>query len=77
MICLFILIVVVIAEWSSWGQWSDGEFGWACTKTCGGGVQIRTRECNNDNAIIDNCVGDFQQNQDCNTESCPGEYLQQ
>ena len=28
----------------SWGEW--GEFG-ACSRTCGGGVKISERKCNN------------------------------
>ena len=28
-------------EWSEWGGWSE------CSKTCGGGVQYRERNCSN------------------------------
>ena len=56
----------VDGQWSEWGAWS------ACTETCGGGTQTRTRLCNNpapSNGGSD-CTGDSQQSQACNTDAC-------
>eukprot|EP00057_Strongylocentrotus_purpuratus_P022736 XP_011677210.1 PREDICTED: uncharacterized protein LOC100891585 [Strongylocentrotus purpuratus] len=54
--------------WSSWSGWS------ACSRTCGGGAQFRTRHCMSrlpmrymTRAIT--CPGDRRQYQTCNTES--------
>ena len=56
----------VDGQWSDWGAWS------ACTKTCGGGQQTRTRQCNNPapSGGGSDCTGDSQQTQDCNTDAC-------
>jgi len=51
------------------GQWSEWEAWSACTKTCGGGKSTRTRECNNRRS---DCIGDSEQSEDCNVESCSG-----
>ena len=34
-------LITVDGMWGTWGNWSD------CSKPCGGGVQNRTRLCNN------------------------------
>ncbi|KAK7487427.1 hypothetical protein BaRGS_00021389, partial [Batillaria attramentaria] len=50
-------------QWSEWGQ---------CTRTCGGGEQIRTRAC--DSPMPQNggqhCSGPEEETQDCNTNPC-------
>ena len=55
----------------NWGAWS--EFG-SCSVTCGTGEQSRTRQCNNPPPANggDNCEGKITEDQDCNTEGCPG-----
>ena len=53
----------VDGQWGDWGAWS------ACTKTCGGGQQTRTRECTPPSGGGSDCVGDSQQTQDCNTRA--------
>ena len=58
---------LVDGQWGEWGTWS------ACSKTCDGGETTRSRECN-DPAPSDGgsyCVGDSEQTDDCNVESCP------
>ncbi|XP_071177516.1 ectin-like [Mytilus edulis] len=52
--------------WSLWSEWST------CTFSCGGGLQQRSRGCNNppprDGAFY--CVGVSIENQVCNRECC-------
>ena len=57
-----------------WGEFSD----WSvCSAKCGGGVQSRTRAC--DNPVPENggaeCQGEEKQERDCNTDSCPGNHI--
>lgn len=53
--------------WGEWSEWSE------CSRTCGGGVEIKTREC--DNPMPSNngkyCVGDRSRYRTCNREKCP------
>ena len=52
--------------WGAYDAWST------CSKTCGGGVQIRTRKVHTD---AENggtaCSGLSAEQQDCNTGTCP------
>uniref|UniRef100_UPI003AADB998 A disintegrin and metalloproteinase with thrombospondin motifs 2-like n=1 Tax=Centroberyx gerrardi TaxID=166262 RepID=UPI003AADB998 len=54
----------------SWGTWSP--FG-SCSRTCGGGVRFRTRQC--DNPVPANggrtCFGNSYEFQICSVEECP------
>lgn len=50
------------ASWSSWSSWS------ACSQTCNGGTRIRRRTCVGGVS----CIGTNVQEQQCNTQSCPG-----
>ena len=54
--------------WSDFGEWT------ACSATCGGGNQTRTRSCSNPAPAFGgaDCVGDAEDNQKCNTEECAG-----
>lgn len=57
---------VVNGEWSEWSEYGE------CSVECGGGVQIRTRDCNNpapENGGLD-CVGNSTETQECNTCAC-------
>ena len=58
----------------NWGAWS--EFG-SCSVTCGTGEKIRTRQCNNPPPANggDNCEGKASDDDDCNTQLCPGGYI--
>ncbi|XP_033738097.1 SCO-spondin-like isoform X2 [Pecten maximus] len=49
-------------EWTVWGP---------CSTTCGGGSQIRTRECNDPLYGGAECEGDYNQTQACNEHNCP------
>ena len=55
-----------VTNWSQWSSWSE------CTKTCGGGMQIRQRECLEEQAFEVDCAGDVKQLQNCSTDPCPG-----
>nr|XP_057917709.1 A disintegrin and metalloproteinase with thrombospondin motifs 14 isoform X1 [Doryrhamphus excisus] len=57
----------------NWGSWS--KFG-ACSRTCGGGVRSRSRQCNDPPPAYDGreCPGSAFDYQMCNTEECAGPY---
>ncbi|KAG9346733.1 hypothetical protein JZ751_007047 [Albula glossodonta] len=63
----------ILKQDGNWGMWS--KFG-SCSRTCGGGVRFRTREC--DNPIPANggrtCYGPNYEFQLCNTEDCEDLY---
>ncbi|KAM9849770.1 A disintegrin and metalloproteinase with thrombospondin motifs 2 [Aulostomus maculatus] len=63
----------LIKQDGNWGSWS--EFG-QCSRTCGGGVQFRTRDCNNPRPANGGrtCVGATYQFQMCNTNECEDIY---
>nr|XP_058952493.1 uncharacterized protein LOC131779909 isoform X2 [Pocillopora verrucosa] len=52
-----------IGDCSEWGSYG------ACSKTCGGGVQVRTRTC------PENSLNLRKQKKHCNDELCPGQKL--
>jgi len=54
----------------AWGAW--GSYG-SCSKTCGGGVQTRSRYCNNPAPSNGgaSCPGLGHQNNPCNAQGCP------
>ncbi|XP_066522676.1 A disintegrin and metalloproteinase with thrombospondin motifs 14 isoform X2 [Hoplias malabaricus] len=56
--------------WSSWGKFGS------CSRTCGGGVRSRSRQCNNPVPAYGgrDCPGAAFDYQMCNTEECPGPY---
>ncbi len=57
-----------------WGAWTD----WgACSLSCGGGVTLRQRKCNNPEPAYGGrpCVGQDSQLDYCNKEHCPGKVL--
>ncbi|XP_072523494.1 A disintegrin and metalloproteinase with thrombospondin motifs 14 [Salminus brasiliensis] len=56
--------------WSSWGKFGS------CSRTCGGGVRSRSRQCNNPAPAYGgrDCPGSAFDYQVCNTEDCPAPY---
>ncbi|XP_070994577.1 A disintegrin and metalloproteinase with thrombospondin motifs 2-like [Oncorhynchus clarkii lewisi] len=63
----------MIKQDGGWGVWS--QFG-SCTRTCGGGVQFRTRECDNPRPANGGrtCLGANHQFQLCNSQECEELY---
>ncbi|XP_029960505.1 A disintegrin and metalloproteinase with thrombospondin motifs 2-like isoform X2 [Salarias fasciatus] len=63
----------LIKQDGNWGSWS--EFG-QCSRTCGGGVQFRTRDCDNPRPANGGrtCVGATYQFQMCNMNECEDIY---
>ncbi|RVE59722.1 hypothetical protein OJAV_G00191280 [Oryzias javanicus] len=57
----------------SWSSWS--KFG-SCSRTCGGGIRSRSRQCNNPPPAYGGreCPGSSFDYQMCNTEECAGSY---
>jgi len=66
------LIYTVIREWGQWTKYG------ACSKTCGGGEQIRYRDCETKPSggtgkDINRCLGDnYYSLRRCNWKNCPG-----
>ncbi|KAM4747006.1 ADAMTS-like protein 5 [Rhinophrynus dorsalis] len=52
-------------EWSSWQSWSP------CSRTCGAGAAMRTRQCLIRDPAHAGCTGVNRQYQVCNTQDCP------
>ena len=50
----------VVAQWNAWTAYS------ACSQTCGGGTQTRTRTC----TVQNQCVGPDTQTLECNSNAC-------
>uniref|UniRef100_A0A8C7P0R7 Peptidase M12B domain-containing protein n=1 Tax=Oncorhynchus mykiss TaxID=8022 RepID=A0A8C7P0R7_ONCMY len=67
------LTIDMIKQDGGWDMWS--QFG-SCTRTCGGGVQFRTRECKNPRPANGGrtCLGTNHQFQLCNSQECEELY---
>jgi hypothetical protein len=59
----------VDGDWSAWNTWSN------CSRTCGGGIQLRQRQCNNPEPAFGgyNCDGTPTEYQPCNDDRCTRE----
>ncbi|XP_048580608.1 uncharacterized protein LOC5507741 isoform X2 [Nematostella vectensis] len=58
----------VTGGYTLWSSWTS------CTKTCGTGMQKRSRDCTNPRPIHggQNCTGDYVQTKSCKLKVCPG-----
>ncbi|XP_070544536.1 A disintegrin and metalloproteinase with thrombospondin motifs 3-like [Ptychodera flava] len=65
--CVESTIEVVHGGWGDWSDYSE------CSRTCGVGAQLRTRECNNPEPSNsgDDCKGKNVEFRLCNTQDCP------
>ena len=65
------LFVLVNGRWSAWLSWG------ACSRTCGGGAQRRSRTCTNPPPRNGGaaCSGGRFQTRLCNSNGCPGTFL--
>ncbi|XP_061586202.1 A disintegrin and metalloproteinase with thrombospondin motifs 13 [Cololabis saira] len=63
--------VVVHGSWSSWSESSS------CSRTCGGGVTLRTRQCNNPRPAFggNDCQGPDIEAELCHQQACEGTQL--
>ena len=63
--------VLVNGRWSAWLSWG------ACSRTCGGGAQRRSRTCTNPPPRNGGaaCSGGRFQTRQCNSNGCPGTFL--
>ena len=61
---MHVYLISVVVQWSQWAPFD------ACSATCGGGNQTRTRTCSATNA----CAGNSEETRACNTQVCPGEF---
>ncbi|XP_019637231.1 PREDICTED: brain-specific angiogenesis inhibitor 1-like [Branchiostoma belcheri] len=52
--------VPVISAWMTWSMFDD------CSETCGGGLQIRRRQCNGSS-----CIGEAEEIRVCREDPCP------
>ena len=56
----------VDCEWTEWSSWDD------CSETCGNGSQSRSRNSTGPFYGGENCTGDGEETQQCNSIECPG-----
>ncbi|XP_056009334.1 SCO-spondin-like, partial [Ostrea edulis] len=69
-------ICIIDGAWGTWTSWG------ACSKTCGGGKQSRSRTCDDPKPANGgkDCSGSSADFQDCNSQDCPtpapGQYQQ-
>ena len=62
-------MILVDGGLSSWDDWT------ACSASCGGGSQTRSRRCDSPAPQFGgvDCDGDLTECQDCNIEPCPSQ----
>jgi len=58
--------VTVPGGWSGWSLWSS------CSRSCGGGSQVRNRTCRNQFDCWDDDGNGSIQSRSCNIQACPG-----
>ena len=63
----------IFVDWSDWSVWGG------CSESCGGGVRLRQRFCNDSLAtestdVTIRCSGPTLELEDCNEHPCPSEH---
>ena len=54
-------------------HWTDWKLSMTCTATCGGGVELKVRQCvNGEPGVTKECAGEAFENVKCNTNPCLG-----
>ena len=69
LLCFILLLYFTVdGGWSSWSDWKS------CSKSCGSGIQERSRSCTRPapNYGGKSCDGEARESRWCNTHSCPG-----
>ena len=64
---------IIYIEKPHWGEWNDWS---ACSKSCGGGVTYRKRECYQSKCphpYYKTCYGNKYEQKRCNKQCCPGQ----
>uniref|UniRef100_A0A8C5C2Q3 ADAM metallopeptidase with thrombospondin type 1 motif 14 n=1 Tax=Gadus morhua TaxID=8049 RepID=A0A8C5C2Q3_GADMO len=71
--CIWMTSQQPVGHDGSWGSWSKLS---TCSRTCGGGIRSRSRQCNNPVPAYGGreCPGSTFDYQMCNTEECAGPY---
>lgn len=73
--CYWFIVYLLFPGDGGWGQWSN----WTeCTKSCGGGVRSRKRECDSPSPEGEGnyCEGLGTEVTACNTDHCPGTFIE-
>ena len=65
-ITTYLLSFLVDCKWNEWSSWDT------CSKTCGNGTQMRSRNSTGPMYGGQNCTGENEENQSCNSFDCPG-----
>uniref|UniRef100_A0A8C3LIB5 Papilin, proteoglycan like sulfated glycoprotein n=1 Tax=Chrysolophus pictus TaxID=9089 RepID=A0A8C3LIB5_CHRPC len=72
-VCLFVVFLMSghrmrrqAGLWGSWGEWGK------CSRSCGGGVSVRQRQCYFQRTeSASSCIGPTRSYRSCNIQSCP------
>ena len=67
-VCFSFFFFSVDGNWSAWSEWAP------CSKTCGGGLQKRLRNCSNPTPANGGkpCEGAVMETKKCSLTPCPG-----
>jgi len=59
-------VYFVDGQWGKWSYWNT------CSRSCGGGIRQRIRNCNNPKPAFGgkSCIGPMLETQQCNSKSC-------
>lgn len=65
------IMIEVDGNWGDWSSWSQ------CSASCGGGNEVRSRNCSNPAPSHGGkpCAGDPTQSQTCANTTCPGNLI--